>query len=93
MSKNTNLTHLICQVLEIDDQAREVRCKFMVRSGTLYHWPDPHDTAWQPLDDIVTVVLSPTVINSREQCTFSSDEITRVEMLLRQQHVNKINFK
>ncbi len=78
--------HLNFQIIEIDESDAYVR--FMKKSGRLYTWPDPEDCAFQPLDNLITKVKAPEVVNERLQYRFTDSDIEKVKSLLKGNTVN-----
>ena len=52
----------------------------MKRTGELYIWPDPKDSAWVPTDDIVAVLEPPKLRNKREQFHFTNLELVQEKL-------------
>ena len=57
--------------------------RFMKRSGGLYTWPEPEDCAFQPLQNLISVVSAPVVVNERSQYKFCKKDLDNVKNLLK----------
>ena len=58
----------------------DVHVQFMKRTaGGLYTWPTEPDLPYQPVEDIISLLSPPNLVNKREQFRFSKSDIQSVK--------------
>ena len=58
----------------------DVHVWFMKRTaGGLSTWPNEPDLAYQPVEDIISVLSPPNLVNERKQFRFSESDIQSVQ--------------
>ncbi|VDH94171.1 Hypothetical predicted protein [Mytilus galloprovincialis] len=75
----------IGQVVDIDENDKEVQVKFMTetgRYGESFKWPKEDDIIWIKLDNILCIILSPNPSGKRiKTYTISVNELKKIEDL------------
>ncbi|CAC5382373.1 unnamed protein product [Mytilus coruscus] len=76
----------IGQVVDIDENDKEVQVKFMTetgRYGESFKWPKEDDIIWIKLDNILCIILSPPNPSGKriKTYTISVDELKKIEDL------------
>ena len=73
---------------------KDVCLNYMVRGGNKYVQPNKAELSWQPIENILFIMLEPKLVNNRSQFPFERDSLEKANLKARSlPGVKNINFK
>ena len=65
---------------------KEVRLKYMRKSGNMYVWPEKDDFSQEALDAILYRVKNPEIVNERGHFKFNAADMSKLKSDLEKNH-------